>query len=66
HGDLVVEAGMNIHDYLSLVPVVTGAGGLITDWRGAALTMASAGQVAAAGDGRVHAQALEILGAGAG
>lgn len=31
--DLVVEADLKPYDYMALVPVVNGAGGLITDWR---------------------------------
>ena len=30
--DLVIEATMQPYDYLALVPVVEGAGGVITDW----------------------------------
>ena len=59
--DLVVEAGMYPYDYLAHAVVVTGAGGVITDWRGAPLTLASPGSVLAAGDSRVHAAALALL-----
>ena len=64
HGDLVVEANMKIYDYLALVPVIEGAGGVITDWQGAPLTMTSGGLVLAAGDRRIHAQAQAILATG--
>jgi inositol-phosphate phosphatase/L-galactose 1-phosphate phosphatase/histidinol-phosphatase len=60
--DLVVERGLGIFDYLSLVPVIEGAGGAITDWQGRALTARSKGEVAAAGDRRLLDQALRILG----
>ena len=60
--DLVVEAGMKPYDYLAHAVVVTGAGGIITDWQGAPLTLNSPGSVAAAGDARVHAAALALLG----
>jgi len=59
--DLVVEAGMKPYDYLAHAVVVAGAGGVITDWQGAPLTLDSPGSVAAAGDGRVHAAALALL-----
>ena len=59
--DLVVEAGMKPFDYLALAVVVTGAGGAITDWQGAPLTLDSPGSVLAAGDSRVHAAALALL-----
>ncbi len=64
HADLVVEASPKPFDYAALVPVVEGAGGIITDWAGEPLTLASDGRVVAAGDRAVHAQALERLGAG--
>jgi inositol-phosphate phosphatase/L-galactose 1-phosphate phosphatase/histidinol-phosphatase len=61
--DLVVERGLGIYDYLALVPVIEGAGGHITDWRGQALTMQSEGEVIAAGDRRILDQAVATLGA---
>jgi histidinol phosphatase-like enzyme (inositol monophosphatase family) len=64
HLDLVIEAGLKLHDFAALVPVVEGAGGIMTDWRGGALDAASPGFVIAAGDGRAHAEALALLGAG--
>lgn len=30
--DLVVEADMKPYDYMALVPIVQGAGGVMTDW----------------------------------
>ena len=33
HVDLVVEADLQPYDYLALVPIVTGAGGVMTDWK---------------------------------
>ena len=50
HLDLVVEAGLKLHDYAALVPVIEGAGGRMTDWLGQPLTAASDGRVIAAGD----------------
>lgn len=49
HIDIVMEAGLKIHDWAALVPVVTGAGGTMTDWNGEILTHASTGQVIAHG-----------------
>jgi inositol-phosphate phosphatase/L-galactose 1-phosphate phosphatase/histidinol-phosphatase len=59
--DLVVEATMKPMDYCALVPVVEGAGGVITDWQGAALGLGSSGQVIAAGDAKLHAAARAVL-----
>jgi histidinol phosphatase-like enzyme (inositol monophosphatase family) len=59
--DLVVEEGLKLHDWAALVPVVAGAGGLITDWAGQPLVPGAEGRVLAAGDRRVHAEALSRL-----
>jgi histidinol-phosphatase len=59
--DLVIEAGLSTWDYCALAPVIEGAGGIITDWRGAALRLDSDGHIAAGGDARCHAEALEAL-----
>jgi inositol-phosphate phosphatase/L-galactose 1-phosphate phosphatase/histidinol-phosphatase len=59
--DLVVEADLDLHDFAALVPVIEGAGGVITDWQGQVLGRNSDGRVIAAGDRRVHARALALL-----
>jgi inositol-phosphate phosphatase/L-galactose 1-phosphate phosphatase/histidinol-phosphatase len=59
--DLVIEGGLKPYDYAAIVPVLEGAGGTLTDWRGDALTLQSDGRVIAAGDSRTHAQAIEVL-----
>jgi inositol-phosphate phosphatase/L-galactose 1-phosphate phosphatase/histidinol-phosphatase len=59
--DLVVESDMNVYDYFALIPVIEGAGGVITDWQGRALGLESDGRVVAAGDKSLHTQALDAL-----
>ena len=59
--DLVVEAGLQPYDFMALVPVIEGAGGLVGDWQGRPLALDSPGQVLAAGDARVHAPAQALL-----
>ncbi|MBL8832861.1 MAG: inositol monophosphatase family protein [Rhodospirillales bacterium] len=59
--DLAIDAGLKIHDYAAFVPILEGAGGIITDWNGDALTIASGPRVLAAGDRRRHAAALRIV-----
>lgn len=61
HVDLVCEVGLQPYDYLPLVPVITGAGGVITDWSGAPLTMRSDGRVMAAATPDLHAKALDVV-----
>jgi histidinol phosphatase-like enzyme (inositol monophosphatase family) len=59
HVDLVIESGLKQHDVAALIPVIEGAGGLVTNWRGGPASMG--GQVIASGDPRAHAQALVAL-----
>src|SRR3546814_1440334 len=48
--DVVVEAGLKLHDFAALVPVVEGAGGRMCDCQGDQLTDDRPGEVIAAGD----------------
>ncbi|KAM1760127.1 hypothetical protein ACFX11_003036 [Malus domestica] len=66
--DLVVESGLKPYDFLSLIPVIEGAGGVITDWKGHRLywdaspnSKATSFDVVAAGDKQIHQQALDSL-----
>jgi myo-inositol-1(or 4)-monophosphatase len=59
HADLVIEAGLKPFDVVALIPIIAGAGGIITTWDGKPAE--SGGRIIAAGDKRVHAAALEIL-----
>jgi histidinol phosphatase-like enzyme (inositol monophosphatase family) len=61
HLDAVIESGLKIHDWAALVPVIEGAGGVMTDWQGQPLTMASTGQVIAAGDAALAAEIAAAL-----
>ena len=61
HIDLVVENGLKLWDFATLVPVIEQAGGTITDWQGNPLHPGADGHVLAAGDARVHALALAVL-----
>lgn len=59
--DLALDAGLKIHDYAAFVPIIEGAGGMITDWQGRPLTLDSGPHVLAAGDARRHAAALDLI-----
>jgi histidinol phosphatase-like enzyme (inositol monophosphatase family) len=61
HLDVVVEAGLKLHDFAALVPVVEGAGGRMCDWQGEPLTAASKGEVIAAGDPARIEEIIEAL-----
>ena len=57
--DLVVESDLHYYDILPLVPIVQGAGGVITDWHGKPLK--GGGAVCASGDIHLHAKVLDLL-----
>ncbi len=59
HIDLVVETELKPHDIVPLVPIIAGAGGMLTAWDGGPAL--SGGRIVAAGDRRAHAAALELL-----
>lgn len=61
HIDLVVEASLHPYDWMALIPVVEGAGGIITDWNGNTLCDVSDGTVVAAATRELHTHALAIL-----
>lgn len=57
--DLVIEAGLKAYDIVALIPIIEGAGGIVTDWNGGPAT--TGGRIMAAGDKRIHAEALKLL-----
>jgi histidinol phosphatase-like enzyme (inositol monophosphatase family) len=59
--DLVVETDLKPWDWCALAPIVTGAGGRMTDWQGRDLTLDSDGRVVASGDPRLIQPALRTL-----
>lgn len=61
HVDLVIESDLKPYDFMAHVAVVEGAGGVISDWQGAPLTINSGPQVIAAATPELHRRALEFL-----
>jgi len=59
--DVGIDVQFDIYDYLALVPVINSAGGIISDWNGESLDVNSGDRIIAAGDARVHAEALQVL-----
>ncbi|MFN3721414.1 MAG: inositol monophosphatase family protein [Paracoccaceae bacterium] len=57
--DLVIEAGLQPYDVQAPIAVIEAAGGVVTDWRGNACHQG--GQVLAAANRTVHAEALALL-----
>lgn len=61
HIDIVVEAGLKLHDFAALVPIVEGAGGTMCDWAGDPLNADSVGDVIALGDPARVEDVIEAL-----
>ena len=61
--DLVAEASLKPYDFCAMAPIVEGAGGVATDWRGEPLGLDSDGRVLIAGDAEAHHAALALLAA---
>jgi histidinol-phosphatase len=59
HLDLVIETELKPYDIAALIPIITGAGGIITNWEGNPAQ--SGGRIIAAGDPRVHEAAMKLL-----
>jgi myo-inositol-1(or 4)-monophosphatase len=59
HVDLVIESELKPYDILPLIPIIAGAGGIVTAWDGG--SPKAGGRIIAAGDRRVHAEAMKVL-----
>jgi fructose-1,6-bisphosphatase/inositol monophosphatase family enzyme len=62
--DVLVEDHLGIYDFIALAPIVEGAGGVITDWSGEALTLNSGPTLAASVDPRLHDSLLAMIAQG--
>jgi myo-inositol-1(or 4)-monophosphatase len=59
HIDMVCEASLAIYDIAPLIPIMRGAGGIVTDWSGDHSTLK--GQFIAACDEKLHKLVLEEI-----
>lgn len=57
--DLVIEAGLKPYDIVALIPIIEGAGGVVTNWTGG--SAAGGGQIVASGDAALHELVLKRL-----
>ena len=62
HIDVVIEANLQLYDFAALVPVVEGAGGIMSDWMGNPLDAGSDGRVIALGDPARLEDVIEAMG----
>lgn len=61
--DLHLDTGFKLHDLMALVPVIEGAGGLVSDWSGRPITLESGPDVLALGDPARLPEVLALIGA---
>jgi myo-inositol-1(or 4)-monophosphatase len=59
HVDLVIESGLKPYDIVALIPIIEGAGGIVTSWEGG--SAAGGGTILAAGSKALHQAALGLL-----
>ncbi len=57
--DLIIETEIKPYDIVAVIPIIAGAGGIVTTWENGPAQ--SGGRIVVAGDKRVHQAALEIL-----
>jgi histidinol phosphatase-like enzyme (inositol monophosphatase family) len=57
--DVVIESNLKPYDIVALVPIIEGAGGIVTTWDGG--SPAQGGSIIAAGDRRVHEEVMALL-----
>ena len=62
HVDIVIEDGLQVHDVMAIVPVIHGAGGIITTWSGGPIDETFEGNIIAAATQSLHDEASRWLG----
>lgn len=62
HIDIIMEADLGYYDVASLIPIVNGSGGVITDWQGRAISKDNfKGECLACSNAKLHNLALGII-----
>ncbi|ACK52159.1 histidinol-phosphate phosphatase [Methylocella silvestris BL2] len=59
HVDCVIESGLKTYDIAPLIPIIEGAGGVVTDWAGGSAVQG--GDIVATGCAQLHVRALKLL-----
>ena len=59
--DIVIENMLKAYDYMALIPVIEGAGGIITDKYGEGINLDSDGSVVVSANKHIHKQLISIL-----
>ena len=59
--EIVIEDTLKAHDYMALIPVIEGAGGLITDKFGKEINIKSDGSVVVSANKKLHHKLIDII-----
>ena len=59
--EIVLEDTLKTHDYMALIPVIEGAGGVVTDKYGSPVTINSDGSIVASANKYLHNQIINII-----
>ena len=59
--EIVLEDTLKTHDYMALIPVIEGAGGVVTDKYGSPVTINSDGSIVASANKSLHNQIINII-----
>ena len=61
HLDIVMEHQLATHDFMALIPVLEGAGAVVTDWSGQRPHLSSDGSLLVAATAELHDAALALI-----
>ena len=59
--EIVLEDTLKTHDYMALIPVIEGAGGVVTDKYGASVNIKSGGSIVASANKILHKEIIDII-----
>ena len=59
--DIVLEDTLKVHDYMALVNVIEGAGGVITDKSGQDISLDSDGSLVASSTNSLHDEIIKFI-----
>jgi len=59
--DIVIEDTLKAYDYMALVPVIEGAGGIVTDKNNQKISLDSGGSIIATANSKLHDQVINVL-----
>ena len=59
--DIVIEDTLKAYDYMALIPIIEGAGGIVSDKNNNAITLESDGSFVATANAKLHKEVAEIL-----